>query len=103
MNIYNIIKKPVVTEKSTSEANKAVFRVVIAATKPQISLAVETMFGVKVKSVNTCIMSSKPKRFGKNSGRRSAWKKAIVTLQPGHQIEIAPGADLATDQVSSES
>jgi large subunit ribosomal protein L23 len=103
MSIYNIIKKPVVTEKSTSASNKAVFRVATAATKPEISLAVETLFGVKVASVNTCIMASKPKRFGKNTGRRSAWKKAIVTLQPGHQIEIAPGAQLETDQVSSES
>ncbi len=77
-----IIVKPIITERSMDGvANKCyTFRVMKDATKPEIAHAVEEMFGVKVKSVNTINMKKKPKRLGVHTGFTSAWKKAIVTL-----------------------
>jgi large subunit ribosomal protein L23 len=90
---YDIILGPVVTEKATllSEQSKVVFRVVKTATKPQIKAAVETLFEVKVKSVNTLNTEGKVKRFKGRMGQRSDVKKAIVTLEPGQSIDITTG------------
>ena len=77
-----IIVKPVITERSMDGvANKRyTFEVMDGATKPEIAHAVEEMFGVKVKSVNTINMKKKPKRLGVHTGYKSAWKKGVVTL-----------------------
>ncbi len=90
---YDIIRNPVVTEKSTiaSENNQVVFDVAIDATKPQIKKAVEALFSVKVKAVNTNIRKGKTKRFRGIKGRRIDVKKAIVTLVDGQHIDIATG------------
>ena len=90
---YDIIRNPVVTEKSTiaSENNQVVFDVAINATKPQIKAAVESLFSVKVKSVNTNIRKGKTKRFRGIKGKRIDVKKAIVTLVEGQHIDIATG------------
>lgn len=81
-NQRDIIKRPVITEK-TSELmaeNKYVFEVDIRSNKTEIKFAIENIFGVKVKKVNTVKMPPKPKRYGRYSGYRSAWKKAVITL-----------------------
>lgn len=90
---YDIVLAPVVTEKSTrvSEHNQVVFKVRTDATKPQIKAAVEGLFGVKVKAVNTLIQKGKTKRFRGRVGRRSDVKKAIVTLQEGQSIDVTTG------------
>jgi len=90
---YDIIRNPVVTEKSTmaSEANQVVFDVSIEATKPAIKKAVEELFSVKVKTVNTLIRKGKTKRFRGIKGTRKDVKKAIVTLVDGQTIDIASG------------
>ena len=90
---YDIIRNPVVTEKSTmaSEANQVVFDVSPDATKPQIKDAVEALFSVKVKAVNTLVRKGKAKRFRFVRGRRSDQKKAIVTLVEGQSIDLATG------------
>jgi large subunit ribosomal protein L23 len=90
---YDIIRSPVITEKSTilGEQNKVVFNVARNATKPQIKEAVEALFGVKVKSVNTLVRKGKVKRFRNTVGRQSDVKKAIVTLEEGQTIDIVGG------------
>lgn len=90
---YDVIRNPVVTEKSTmaSEHNQVVFDVAIDATKPQIKEAVETLFSVKVKAVNTNIRKGKVKRFRGIKGRRIDVKKAVVTLVDGQSIDISTG------------
>ncbi|WP_265519890.1 50S ribosomal protein L23 [Nitratireductor luteus] len=90
---YDVIVSPVVTEKSTmaSENNQVVFNVARKATKPEIKAAVEALFGVKVKGVNTLVRKGKVKRFRGTIGRQSDAKKAIVTLVEGHSIDIATG------------
>ena len=90
---YDVIVSPVITEKSTalSEHNKVVFKVRNDATKPQIKEAVERLFDVKVKSVNTLVTKGKVKLFRGNRGQRSDVKKAVVTLQEGHSIDITTG------------
>lgn len=90
---YDVIIAPVITEKSTnlSELNKVVFKVAIDATKPQIKTAVEKLFDVKVKAVNTTILKGKTKVFRGVRGRRSDVKKAIVTLEEGHSIDVTTG------------
>ena len=79
----DIIIKPLITEKSMDMIadKKYAFKVAKDATKPEIAHAVEEMFGVKVKSVNTINMKSKPKRLRYAEGKTAAWKKAIVTLK----------------------
>lgn len=91
--MYEIISQPHVTEKSTlgSEHGQLTFQVPKTATKPRIKEAVETLFGVKVKGVNTMIQKGKTKRFKGIVGRRSDLKKAIVTLEDGETIDIATG------------
>ena len=90
---YDIIRSPVITEKSTrlGEQDKVVFNVAKNATKPQIKAAVEALFGVKVKSVNTLVRKGKVKRFRNTVGRQSDVKKAIVTLAEGQSIDIVGG------------
>ena len=90
---YDIIVAPVVTEKSTmaSEHSQVVFDVAIDATKPQIKAAVEGLFSVKVKAVNTLVRKGKTKRFRNVLGVRNDTKKAIVTLVDGQSIDISTG------------
>jgi large subunit ribosomal protein L23 len=90
---YDVIRRPVVTEKSTmaSEHNQVIFDVAPEATKPQIKDAVEGLFGVKVTAVNTLTRKGKVKRFRGRPGVRNDVKKAIVTLAEGSSIDISTG------------
>ncbi len=90
---YDVIRKPVITEKATmaSENGAVVFEVAIDAAKPQIKEAVEQLFGVKVKAVNTTITKGKKKRFRGQMGRRKDVKKAYVTLEDGNTIDVSTG------------
>ncbi len=90
---YDVLRGPVITEKSTrgSESNQITFRVAMHATKPQIKKAVEELFKVKVRSVNTVILPGKEKRFRGRLGRRSMTKKAIVRLAEGQSIDVMTG------------
>jgi len=90
---YDIIVAPVITEKSTmaSEHNQVLFKVARTATKPQIKEAVEKLFDVKVKSVNTLVRKGKLKVFKGRLGEQSDVKKAIVTLEDGHRIDVTTG------------
>ncbi|MES2750800.1 MAG: 50S ribosomal protein L23 [Pseudomonadota bacterium] len=90
---YDIIVAPVVTEKATvaSEHNKIVFKVSAKATKPQIKDAIEKLFDVKVKSVNTLVRKGKTKVFRGQFGSQSDSKRAIVTLEEGHRIDVTTG------------
>ena len=91
--IYDILLGPVVTEKSTmgSEYNQVTFRVALDATKPEIKEAVETLFNVKVENVNTNRTNGKVKRFRGRIGKRSDYKKAMVTLADGQTIDVTTG------------
>jgi len=93
MSNYDIILSPVITEKSTrmSEANQVVFRVTADATKPAIAKAIADLFKVKVKAVNTVTVKGKRKFARGKRYTRSDYKKAIVTLEEGHQIDITTG------------
>ena len=93
MEARDILIRPIVTEKSTAlmEQGKYTFRVLLAATKIQIRQAVEQIFKVKVQAVNTMRYEGKLKRMGRTQGRRSDWKKAVVTLKPGEAIELFEG------------
>ncbi len=88
--LYDVIRSPAVTEKSTmaSEHSQVVFRVAMTATKPEIKEAIERLFNVKVLAVNTLIRKGKTKRFKGVKGRQSDFKKAIVTLEEGQAIDI---------------
>ena len=92
-NQYDIIRKPIVTEKSTmaSESGAMVFEVDIDATKPQVKEAIENLFNVKVKTVNTLILKGKTKRFKGTLGRRKDIKKAYVMLEEGNTIDVNTG------------
>ncbi len=87
---FNTLISPVITEKSTlaSEHNQVVFRVPLEASKPEIAEAVEALFKVKVKSVNTLRNKGKNKHFQGRPYTRSTVKKAIVTLEEGHAIDV---------------
>jgi len=91
--LYDVIRKPVITEKATmaSENGAVVFEVAIDANKPQIKEAVEALFGVKVKAVNTTVTKGKTKRFRGQLGKRTDVKKAYVTLEEGNTIDVTPG------------
>lgn len=91
--MYQTVLGPVITEKSTagSEHNQVTFKVRLEASKPEIREAVEGLFNVKVKAVNTLRVKGKVKRFRGQIGRRSDWKKAIVTLQEGSSIDVTTG------------
>ena len=90
---YDIIVAPVITEKATtaSEHNKVVFKVAGKATKPQIKDAIEKLFDVKVKSVNTLVRKGTVKIFKGRKGVQSDLKRAIVTLEEGHRIDVTTG------------
>ncbi|RTL47672.1 MAG: 50S ribosomal protein L23 [Bradyrhizobiaceae bacterium] len=90
---YDIILSPVITEKATtaSEHNKVVFKVAAKATKPQIKDAVEKLFDVKVKGVNTLVRKGKTKVFRGQFGSQSDSKRAVVTLEEGHNIDVTTG------------
>jgi large subunit ribosomal protein L23 len=90
---YDVILAPVITEKATiaSEHNKVTFKVRQDATKPQIKEAVEKLFDVKVKKVNTLVREGKEKMFKGRRGQRSDSKRAIVTLEEGHKIDVTTG------------
>lgn len=91
--MYDIILSPVITEKATlaGEHNQVTFRVSNDATKPEIKQAVEKLFDVKVKAVNTLRQIGKVKRFKGKLGKRSDYKKAIVSLAAGHSIDVTTG------------
>ncbi|MGR3344329.1 MAG: 50S ribosomal protein L23 [Paracoccaceae bacterium] len=90
---YDVIRKPIITEKATmaSESGAVVFEVAMSANKPQIKEAIENLFGVKVKAVNTTITRGKIKKFRGRPGRRRDVKKAYVTLQEGNTIDVSTG------------
>jgi large subunit ribosomal protein L23 len=90
---YDIVRSPVITEKATmgSEHNQVTFRVPLDATKGEIAAAVEAVFSVKVKAVNTLRQLGKTKRFRGFVGKRSDYKKAIVSLAEGQSIDVTTG------------
>ena len=90
---YDVIVSPVITEKATlaSEQNQVIFRVAPHATKPQIKEAVEKLFDVKVKHVNTLVRKGKVRNFRGRRGMLSDVKKAVVTLEEGHRIDVTTG------------
>lgn len=91
--MYDIIRSPVITEKSTigGEHGQVTFRVPLEATKPEIKAAVEGLFKVKVMAVNTLRQKGKVKLFRGRRGQRSDSKKAIVSLAEGHKIDVTTG------------
>ena len=92
---YDIIRRPVITEKTNiqkDEANQITFEVDPRANRIEIKRAVEQIFGVKVTDARTMNVSGKVKRRGRIEGKRRNWKKAIVTLAPGERIEFFEGA-----------
>jgi large subunit ribosomal protein L23 len=94
-DIYQVIKKPLVTEKATllkEKDNKVAFVVDRAANKAEIKEAVERLLKVKVLKVHVSNMKGKKRRVGRNIGKRPDWKKAVVTLKPGDRIEFFEGA-----------
>ncbi|MGB3129887.1 MAG: 50S ribosomal protein L23 [Dehalococcoidia bacterium] len=93
MHSYEVLRRPVITEKNTMliEQNKYTFEVSRDANKPQIKEAVEKAFKVKVASVNVMHVPGKMRRAGRRRGMTSSWKKAVVTLEPGNKIELFEG------------
>lgn len=91
--MYEIVRRPVITEKATllSEHNQVSFQVPLDASKPEIKTAVETLFKVKVTAVNTLRQQGKLKRFKGQLGKRSDTKKAVVTLAEGQSIDVTTG------------
>lgn len=90
MDIHQIIKKPLITEKGSrlkEKKNIYIFAVDINANKIEIKNAVEKLFGVKVKSVNTAVMHGKTRRLGRREGRKPDWKKAFITLHKDSKIQ----------------
>lgn len=93
MEARDILIRPIVTEKSTDlmAENKYTFEVDMRANKTQIKDAVEEIFKVEVEKVNTSRVRGKLRRMGRHEGYTSDWKKAVVTLKPGHSIEVFAG------------
>jgi large subunit ribosomal protein L23 len=93
MHLYEVLRKPLITEKSTElqSLNKYAFEIADDANKPQIKQAIEAAFKVKVTKVNVVTMPGKSRRMGRRIIQSPAWKKAIVTLQPGDKIEFFEG------------
>jgi len=91
--LYQVVLSPVVTEKATmlNEQGQVTFKVALEATKPEIKAAVEGLFGVTVKAVNTVVVKGKTKRFRGRPGVRSDWKKAVVKLAEGQSIDLTTG------------
>ena len=93
-NAMQIIRRPVITERASAlqeDHNKYVFEVLRGANKVDIQRAVEAVFDVEVVKVNTSTVHGKIKRLGRFQGRRASWKKAVVTLAPGHSIDFYEG------------
>ena len=91
MDIKSVLVRPIITEKAsvlTDRNNQVVFEVVRKANKYQIRDAVESLYGVEVKKLATMIVPGKLKRRGMSVGKRSNWKKAVVTLKEGHSIDF---------------
>jgi large subunit ribosomal protein L23 len=90
---HDIIRAPVITEKSTlvSEHNQVIFKVARDASKPEIKAAIETLFNVKVKAVNTQVRKGKLKTFKNIRALQSDVKRAVVTLEEGHTIDVTTG------------
>jgi large subunit ribosomal protein L23 len=91
MNMYDVIKKPLISEKTTlakDDRNVVAFVVDRDANKIEIKNATESIFNVKVQSVRTVNVAGKSKRVGRNVGKRSNWKKAYVTLQQGSNVDF---------------
>jgi large subunit ribosomal protein L23 len=94
VDIYQVIKEPRITEKASLQkegANQVTFKVDKRANKIEIRQAVEALFSTKVLEVRTLNMRGKRRRMGRTAGRRPDWKKAIVTLAPGEDIEFFQG------------
>lgn len=93
LSLLDIIRYPIVTEKTTnlSAHNQVTFAVSKTATKPQIKAAIESIFGVSVKAVNTIIRKGKTKRFRGSEGLQQDLKKAIITLNEGQQLDLGSG------------
>jgi len=95
-DMHSVLRRPMVTEKTTiqkEDDNQVVFRVRLDANKIQIREAVERLLEVKVTSVNTSIVRGKIKRMGRKFGKRPNWKKAVVTLAPGEDVEFFEALD----------
>ncbi|MDI7250556.1 MAG: 50S ribosomal protein L23 [Bacillota bacterium] len=92
-DIHDVIIRPIVSEKSNALMGQGKYTFVVhpRATKVQIRQAVEELFRVKVRAVNTAHLRGKPRRFGVHRGRTPAWKKAVVTLAPGEKIQFFEG------------
>lgn len=93
-NMYDVIVRPLVTEKSTDQLDRNnVYTFVVAreANKIEIAFAVEKLFNVKVKDVRTMQYRGKERRVGRHTGKRAAWKKAIVSLREGDTIQLFEG------------
>ncbi len=94
MSTLNVIKRPILSEKSTKLAeasNQVAFEVTLSSTKPEIKKAVERFFKVKVASVNTTVVPGKAYRTRQGEAKSSSWKKAVVTLKAGEKIEFFKG------------
>ncbi len=93
MHLYEVLRRPLVTEKNTElqALNKYAFEIAGGANKPMIKQAVEKAFKVKVTGVNIVTMKAKTRRIGRRQVQTQPWKKAIVTLQPGDKIEFFEG------------
>lgn len=93
MHLYEVLRRPIITEKNTMllAQNKYTFEVAWDANKHQIAQAVEKAFNVKVVAVNVMHVPGKTRRVGRRQVTTSPWKKAVVTLQPGHKIELFEG------------
>ena len=93
MNSYEVLRRPVITEKSTflGEQGQYIFEVAREANKIEIKKAVQEVFRVHVRAVNIIHVAGKMRRFGRSQGRSAAWKKAIVSLQSGDRIELFEG------------
>jgi large subunit ribosomal protein L23 len=91
--MFDVVRSPIITEKATnvSEHNQVIFRVPLTATKRQVRAAIEGLFNVRVTAVNTIRVRGKLKRFRGRIGRRSDYKKALVTLGEGQRIDVTTG------------
>jgi large subunit ribosomal protein L23 len=91
--MYELVRRPVITEKSTngSTHGQVTFEVPIDASKPEIKAAVEGLFNVKVKAVNTIVVGGKKKVFKGIRGQRGDWKKAVISLAEGSKIDVTSG------------
>jgi large subunit ribosomal protein L23 len=93
MHLYEVLRRPLITEKATllQEGNKYAFEVAQKATKRQVKLAVEKAFKVNVTKVNIVAMHGKMKRIGRRMAMTPSWKKALVTIMPGQKVEFFEG------------